>query len=250
MIEAIFFDIDGTLIPHGETTIPPLTLQALWQLKEKGIRLFVATGRPPNSIAHVQAAFPFDGYLTANGQYCFTAQNVIHEQYIPSSSLRQLLPYLDEQKLPVLCAGLEKSFRNIYNQGDFDSPWPIIDLNEIVDFPIVQIMAYIDPKQDEAFLKHLPGCKSARWTHTFADIIPADGGKDKGIDHLIQYFQIPLTHVMAIGDGGNDITMLDHVMHSVAMGNASMEVKQHAHFVTDDIKQNGILKALQHYRLL
>ncbi|MEI3293521.1 MAG: hypothetical protein V8R63_08765 [Thomasclavelia ramosa] len=30
-------------------------------------------------------------------------------------------------------------------------------------------------------LSYMPNCKSARWTSLFADIIPIDGGKNKGI---------------------------------------------------------------------
>ena len=186
MIQAVFFDIDGTLIPHGKEEMPQSTVNALWKMKEKGIKLFIATGRPPNSIAFARKLFPFDGFLSANGQYCFNEETVIYEKYIPKESIRQLLPYVEEKKIPILCALLDKSYRNMQNPNSrYDDEWPIIDLNEIIDESIIQIMAYIDEKEDEAFLSHLPGCKSARWTSTFADIIPAQGGKDQGIDRML-----------------------------------------------------------------
>ncbi len=47
MIKAIFFDIDGTLVSFKTHKIPESTIQALHTLKAKGIKLFIATGRPP-----------------------------------------------------------------------------------------------------------------------------------------------------------------------------------------------------------
>lgn len=250
MIQAIFFDIDGTLIPHGETSMPTSTLQALWALKEKGVKLFIATGRPPGSIQHVQRMFPFDGFLTANGQYCFCEKEIIYEKYIPQSSIETLLPYVEEHHLPILIATTTCCYRNQYNTDDYDARWPITDLSTITHHKIVQIMAHISPQEDDAFLKHLPLCKSARWTDAFADIIPIQGGKDYGIDQIIQYFNIPLSDVMAFGDGGNDLTMLQHVPYGIAMGNAHEHVKEHAYYTTTDIHEDGIANALIHFGVL
>lgn len=250
MIEAIFFDVDGTLIPHGQKAMPKSTLEALQQLKQKGIKLFVATGRPPNSIAHIQSMFDFDGFLTANGQYCFNHQEIIFEKYIPQESFSQLLPYLEQEHIPVLCALLDKSYRNFPNKDGLNDHWESIDLNKLSQAKIIQIMAYISEERDEDFLKHLPFCKSVRWTDSFADIIPEDGGKDCGIDHMLAYYDIPLENVMAFGDGGNDLTMLDHVPYSIAMGNASDIVKKHASYITTDIENDGIARALKHFQLI
>lgn len=250
MIQAVFFDIDGTLIPLGKDTMPNSTLKALYAMKKKGIKLFVATGRPPNSIQHVQKIFDFDGYLTANGQYCFHDQTIIHEKYIPKSSIKTIIPYIEENHIPVLFALLNRSYRNIYNNDSYDSQWPVIDLNKLVDENIIQIMAQISPQEDKDFLNHLPYCKSARWTDRFADIILEKGGKDYGIDKIIQYYDIPLNNVMAFGDGGNDITMLEHVPYGIAMGNASEEVKKSATYVTTDANDDGIAHALIHFGVL
>ena len=45
MVKAIFFDIDGTLVSFKNHQIPKSTFDALYKLKEKGIKLFIATGR-------------------------------------------------------------------------------------------------------------------------------------------------------------------------------------------------------------
>ena len=47
MIKAVFFDIDGTLLDPKTKEMPQSTLQALHELHENGIKVFVATGRSP-----------------------------------------------------------------------------------------------------------------------------------------------------------------------------------------------------------
>ena len=71
--------------------------------------------------------------------------------------------------------------------------------------------------------------------------------KRSGIDHLLEYYGIPLDQTMAFGDGGNDIQMLEHVHLGVAMGNAVDSAKQAADYVTDPVDDDGISNAL--YRL-
>ena len=250
MVKAIFFDIDGTLVPMGDAKMPDSTMESLRRMREKGIKLFVATGRPINTTGHVQAMFDFDGYICANGQYCVNKTGVIHEQYIPKSSLLEIIPYINEHQIPVVFASLERSYINEYNKNQYDASWPTVDLYDVVDEKIVQIMAYISEDKDNDFLAHLPGCKTARWTPAFADIIPSDGGKEAGIDYVLNYYGISLEDAMCFGDGGNDITMLRHVPKSVAMGNANDKVKASASYVTSDVREDGIYNALKHFSVL
>ena len=50
MIKAIFFDIDGTLVSFKTHKVPQSTIDALNLLREKGIKIFIATGRHPSII--------------------------------------------------------------------------------------------------------------------------------------------------------------------------------------------------------
>ena len=65
-IRAAFFDIDGTLLSFTEPRrVPPSALCALAQMRAAGLRLFIASGRPPIYLAEVRRALPFrfDGYV-------------------------------------------------------------------------------------------------------------------------------------------------------------------------------------------
>ena len=55
---------------------------------------------------------------------------------------------------------------------------------------------------------------------------------------------------MAIGDSDNDIDMLKLVNVGVAMGNGNDDIIKIADYITSDINDDGIEKALQHFDLI
>ena len=65
MTKAIFFDIDGTLLSFQTHTMSPAILEALHKLQEKGVKLFLSTGRHKSMIQSVLDLFPFDGCITS-----------------------------------------------------------------------------------------------------------------------------------------------------------------------------------------
>lgn len=64
-IKAIFFDIDGTIRSFKTKTIPENTANTLRKLKEKGIKIFIATGRAPfhTTFLNDLLDFKFEGIL-------------------------------------------------------------------------------------------------------------------------------------------------------------------------------------------
>ena len=60
MIKAVFFDIDGTLVSFKTHKLPDSTVRALDLLREKGIKVFIATGRQLQSINNLGTQ-EFDG---------------------------------------------------------------------------------------------------------------------------------------------------------------------------------------------
>ena len=55
---------------------------------------------------------------------------------------------------------------------------------------------------------------------------------------------------MSFGDGGNDISMLKFTKIGIAMGNANDSLKEVADYITEDVDNHGIEKALIHFGVL
>lgn len=97
MVKAIFFDIDGTLVSFRTHTVPQSTCDALKKLREQGVKVFIATGRPKKLMMEAVGHLEFDGYITLNGAYCFTADHKdIYKNGIPEEDVERLIAYSHE----------------------------------------------------------------------------------------------------------------------------------------------------------
>ena len=257
MIKAIFFDIDGTLVSFETHEVIPSAREALKKLKEKGIRLYIATGRAKDGLK-VLEGIDFDGYITLNGQYCFAEDGtVIYENTIARNDLEILVDELEKNPFP---AGFVMRDTKVFNYRDervdaiheitHNDNHPAGDVSKVLDEKIYQVMCFIDEAKEKELLSRMHNCTAARWHPLFCDISPLGGTKVKGIDNFLKYHGIDLSETMAFGDGGNDLQMLEHTAVSVAMGNAPENVKEVSTYVTDSCDEDGLVKALAHFGLL
>ena len=68
MIKALFFDVDGTLVSFNTHKIPTSTVEALEEAKKRGVKLFIATGRPIQLLNNIpEVEHLMDGYILATG---------------------------------------------------------------------------------------------------------------------------------------------------------------------------------------
>ena len=81
-------------------------------------------------------------------------------------------------------------------------------------------------------------------------MVPAGYSKGKGIDILREKLDMKAEECYAFGDSRNDLTMLEHAGHSIAMGNATDDVKAVCSYVTDRPENDGIEKAMKHFGLI
>lgn len=68
--------------------------------------------------------------------------------------------------------------------------------------------------------------------------------KAVGLKHIMKHYKIDQKNTIAIGDGHNDIEMLEFVNKGIAMGNSHPELLKRAKFLTHSIDNNGVYKAL------
>ncbi|SHF00010.1 Cof-type HAD-IIB family hydrolase [Dysgonomonas macrotermitis] len=256
--KAIFFDIDGTLVSFKTHQIPESTIHAIDELRKKGIKVFIATGRS-RLVTDNLGDIEFDGYVTVNGGYCTTEKGeVIYKNAVPQEDLKALVEYQKKEAFPCIFVREHDMFLNFVNEDvetilkllDFPT-LPIKDNEEALNGEILQLVAFLNKDEEERIMPEiLPGCDSARWHPLFTDALARGNSKQTGIDQILKYYNIDLSETMAFGDGGNDIPMLKHVATSVAMGNAEDEVKAVADYVTTAVDDDGIFNALRHFGII
>ena len=88
------------------------------------------------------------------------------------------------------------------------------------------------------------------WHYGGKDIIAAGGGKMAGIQWYLNHIGIGREEIIAFGDAENDLDMFDAVQTAVAMGNAAPRIQAVADYVTADIDDDGIYRALTRLGLI
>ena len=257
MIQAIFFDVDGTLLSLTNHNISPAVLDALYRLREKGIKLFLATGRHKSMVGDVLSRFPFDGYITLNGQYCFCGDQVLRSVPLDRKDMEHIVEATSAGAFSCIFMAAEDSFLN--QPGPYTDLFPnelslplprIEDPHLALETDIFQLVAFVIKEDEHLLTDQTQHVHHMRWHPHFVDAIADGGGKDKGIDVILDHWKIPLENSMAFGDGENDLSMLTHVGIGVAMGAANDLVNSQADYVTGSVDEDGILTALQHFGLL
>lgn len=259
MIQAVFFDVDGTLLSHTSNQVPHSTRYALRTLRERGIRIFMATGRHVQELAELTAlkGLTFDALLTLNGGYCFCDDGLIYANPINRQDIDKLMKTLQETPFPCLFLEADRMYMNYHDanvikmQSEIHTSLPPLgDISRAYSHDIYQVVPYIDQAQEKALLKEMKHARAVRWGDNVIDLIPDNGGKDQGILAIMAYYHLRQEETMSFGDGENDIAMFHMTGTSIALGNSPSFVQCEADEVCEDVDHDGIYKSLVRHHLL
>ena len=81
------------------------------------------------------------------------------------------------------------------------------------------------------------------------EVSPQGVSKGEGLRQLCRAIGIPVEEAIAVGDEGNDLTMVAAAGLGVAMGNATEAVKAAARIVTADCDHDGVAEIIEQYLL-
>lgn len=261
MIKAVFFDVDGTLVSFQHREISGRLRADLLDLRRRGIKIFVATGRARQDLARTGMLrdVDFDGYVTLNGQCCYDVDGTVYrdEPICRSDLWAAYKVLLANPGLPALMEGNGASYltqindrvREVYDYLHtelYEVRTPAWMLEE----KIYQFVPFVEQGEEGLFLSVMPNCTHTRWHLKGIDILPQDGGKAEGVRATMKRYGLARDEVMVFGDGDNDKGMMGMAGISVAMDNGIEEVKRIADYVADRAEYDGVSKALRHFGLL
>lgn len=257
MVEAIFFDVDGTLVNFGTNKVSDGVKNALRKLNEKGIKIFIATGRHSSKLDCLDGVADFTAFITVNGQICFNATEDIYLKHIPEKDVLALIDKMDDMGISCCFLRKNKTTANFLDEH-MRSLQDMLDLSDVVeqdpktmeDLQVYQLVASVTKEQEEELLAVSGAVDVTRWNPEYVDLVPKGGNKWVGIEQVLAYYGIAKENTMAFGDGENDMGMLQYVQVGVAMGNAKDMVKDVADYITDSVENDGVVKGLEYFGLL
>lgn len=267
MIKAMVFDLDGTLLDQDKK-IPDSAKNVLRLCRKKGVRIFLATARPP--LLRKMLAFTeeemglFDGGIYCNGG-CEDIGGNLNYKCLPEAVVEFCTEHVGAYEGLNIALQLKHevhAFRKPLD-GNASKEWGLggtvpLTLEQADYRNVVKILIFYENLVDSVTAVPLPFVEQVRkYCAEKANIYLTDAGKvmqivDKkinkyeSVENLRKQFGLKQTEIAVFGDDWNDIEMLRNYPYSVAMGNADEEVKTAAGLVTRRNVDGGIAYAVEH----
>ncbi len=254
----IFFDIDRTLYDPDTRKIPSSTITALKQLhKDENIEIAIATGRAIYMLHIIDEIKEYINiFITINGQIIIKDNETIYRKPIEHDKVLKVVNKFNEENMKYGFLGEYDETLNIVDDKGkkafelVNMKLPRIDPHFYLDNDIFQMWAFCEKGKHPYYKEHFSDLAVVSWLGDGFDVLNKGLSKAKAIKMILELEQIPLENAYAFGDGDNDIEMLALIPNSVCMGNGTSEAKKHASYITDDIKNDGLLKGLKQLKLL
>ncbi len=253
----IFLDLDGTIIDHKTNEASSSTVEAIRLLKENGHEVFIATGRPPCLFFGIDKKLNIDSYVAANGRLAVYNNEIVFNDPLDKDVVKEFTTTMGNLGFDVGFETIDDYFvesKNTVNVDLFSDVfhlyYPEIKKGKYKGEDIYQMILYIERKDLDKAKK---ACNKVHYSVSNkygVDVNEKSGLKDIGIKAIVEHLDISIEDCIAVGDGYNDISMIDYVGYGIAMGNANNELKEKADYVTDDISDDGLYKAFKHIRLI
>lgn len=263
-IQAIVTDMDGTLL-NSQHQLSPRNEQALRRAMEQGITVILATGKSRYSGASIIQTLNLDTpgvYL--QGLAIYNADGSIrHERTLDPAVVRQVIEQTEG-------GGYTLAFysRDTIYMGRCRKHWqqklvsyhepegvPIEDLDTFVDqTPVNKAVIFCDEEVINDVRAQLAAAVGDQATLVQAvaemlEVMPPGTSKGDGVQRLLDELGIDPAHVLALGDGENDIELLRMAGMSAAMGNAADAAKAAADVVVGTNDEDGVAQAVERFAL-
>ena len=234
----------------------PSAKAAIAALQAQGILCIVATGRHMIQMSKLPVAdIPFDAYVMLNGQLVLDKeQNVLFGVPIEGRAKEFLVEKFNDHTYPAVLVERDQMYLNCVTDHVLDvnkrMSIALLPLSDYRGGDIYQICAYLRPEDEYLVEPIKEDCVLTGWHYGGKDIIAGGGGKMIGIKRYLDMIGIKPEETIAFGDAENDLDMIRFAGIGVAMGNGEEKVKAVADYVTTDVDDDGIEKALKHYNLI
>lgn len=251
--KVLFLDIDGTIL-RPDDTIEDSTKRAVAEVKEKGIEVFLATGRPLHEISHIGEELNIQSFIGYNGAYAIHKGKDVFREPMKSSTIEEFLKLAKEHNHEIVMYTNEKNILTSWDAKPMQDFIRVFHLkkNELYSPEVVDRilgMTLLNLSENEPALYetneiHLSQVNLEGLRHSY-DVIRDTVNKGFAVRMILELLGFPKESAIAFGDGMNDKEMLSYVGEGFAMGNAHPDLFAYAKHKTTPVTDSGIYNGLK-----
>ncbi len=269
-IKLIAFDMDGTIL-NDNKNISEYTIKVLNKAAEQGVTLVPITGRPLLAVLPFISEIKGINYVASSNGAVITdvKNNTVIKEYPLSKEIAvavyDLAVSLGERPILLIngCFFKEKGTKSFKNtialkaskfQKELDTYILKHGLRETIlamEYPIEKMIIFFDSAEEKyKALKEFQKIEGTMISYAFdinLEINALGVNKGNALEAIADICNISLKNTMAIGDGANDMTMIERAGVGVVMGNALKELKGYGDYITLSNNNDGAAKAIERF---
>jgi Cof subfamily protein (haloacid dehalogenase superfamily) len=262
-ISLVLADVDGTLVTE-EKILTERARAAVRALQRAGIRFAITSGRPPLGMAMLFDVLAIETPIAGFNGGLFVDRHlaILEQKTVPPDVARQAIDLMRARGLDTwVYSGNDWLITKAVAPHVAREAWTVkfqpkvvSDIREHLQqvAKIVGVSDDLDKVQhceaeaQAAFGRHATANRSQPY---YLDVTNKDANKGAVVEYLTRHLGIPEQEIATIGDQPNDVLMFKRSGFSIAMGNASGEVKAQATAVTASYNDEGFAKAMEAFIL-
>jgi len=262
-ISLVLADVDGTLVTETKV-LTQRAQNAVRALRKAGIRFAITSGRPPLGMAMLFDPLELDTPIAGFNGGLFVERDltILAQRTVPPDVARQAVDLIRQHGLDVW----------VYDGNDWlitkpgaphvaREAWTVKFEPKVVatfDDRLGQVAKIVGVSDDHERVRRCEADAQAAFGQRatanrsqpyYLDVTNKDANKGAVVEYLSQHLAVPTAEFATIGDQPNDVLMFKRSGLSIAMGNASDEVKRQATVVTDSYNDEGFAKAMERFVL-
>ncbi len=262
-LSLLIADVDGTLVDENKI-LTERAITAVRSLRQKGVRFAVTSGRPPRGMAMPVEPLALDTAIAGfnGGVFVKPDLSIIAEKTLARAVAEEAVRIIVDHGLDAwVYAGNDWLIRKRDAPHVAREAWTVKfeptvtdDLSQGFDHAAKVVGVSDDHDRvaacETALRQALRGqASAARSQPYYIDVTHPEANKGFVVECLSRELGIPAGEIATIGDMPNDVLMFRKSGFSIAMGNASRDVRSQADAVTASCNDDGFAKAVERYLL-
>lgn len=263
----IAIDMDGTLLDSKNKLNNETVDYLINRIDDGQIKVVISTGRPLHGVTTMLPKRLMDKVSVIGLNGCIIVEKdkeIIKNHTLTEEEVLEIIDYGDELEADVVIMdaydyyGVSGRISDImvYDSGLNNTAVILKERHDLDSIPHWnKILFYFDDVDKITDLKEtLPDYYRQAYDIEFSqpflfEFLPKGINKGKVLVEYAESLGFPIENVVAIGDGLNDLTMLQLVGTSIAMKNSVSELFEVADHVTLSNDENGVIHAIENFVL-
>lgn len=261
----LVLDLDDTLL-RDDYTISNRNKELLIQAQQKGIKVVLASGRPTpamNRYAEELSLAKYDSYMISfNGAVVTSMKNneILFETSLTQQEIHSLYDFSIENKVHIITY----SDKGVISETDSQYIDVELKLTGIPHHKVPSFKSEITSSAVKCILLEHPDylkevekklkaertdLSVSRSKPFFLEVMPQGIDKAASIDFLATKLGIHQSEVIAVGNAGNDLSMVQYAGLGIWVDNVSDDLRHYADYIVASNENDGVAEVIEKFLL-